>query len=75
MRSTRSKLIALLVFTALLLGGVASIRGQFSGSRRVRVYNPGTYHRTRSVISRRAAVHKIHKKKKRHRAARRHRHN
>ena len=72
MRSTRSKLIVLLVFTALLWGSLAAVQGQYSG--RVRVYNPGNYHRTRTLMSRRAALRKI-LKKKRHRAAKRHRHN
>ena len=73
MRGTRSKLIVLLMFTALLWGSVAAVQGQYSG--RVRVYNPGNYHRTRTLTSRRAATRKLHKKKKRHRAVRHRRHN
>ena len=74
--SLRRKLMILLGSVALLLGGVCPAPGQFSGSRRVRVYNPGTYHRTRTATSRRAALRKLLKKKKRHRAAgpRRHTH-
>jgi hypothetical protein len=75
MRSTRKKSVVLLVFAALLLGSAAPVPAQFSGSRRVRVYNPGTYHRTRGAMSRRAAARKLHKKKKQRRAAGRHRHN
>ena len=69
----RKKLLILLASVALLLGSVCAVPGQFSGSRRVRVYHPGTYHRTRTAMSRRAALRKI-LKKKRHRAARRRRH-
>jgi hypothetical protein len=65
-------LIVLLVFTALLWGSLAAVQGQYSG--RVRVHNPGNYHRTRTLMSRRAAPRKI-LKKKRHRAAKHRRHN
>ena len=72
MRSTRNNLLALLVFTALLFAGAVSARAQYSGS--VTVYNPGTYERTRTLMSNRAAMRKVLKMKRR-RAARRHRHN
>ncbi len=69
----RNKLLILLGSAALLLASVCPVLAQFSGSRRVRVYNPGRYHRTRTEMSRRAAMRKV-LKKKRHRAARRRRH-
>jgi hypothetical protein len=70
----RNKLLILMGSAALLLGSVGPVPGQFTGSRRVRVYNPGTYHRTRATMSRRAALRK-HLRKKRRRWARRRRHN
>ena len=72
MRSPRNNLIVLLVFTALLFGGVVSAQAQYSG--RVTVYNPGNYDRTRTVMSNRAAMRRVIRKMKRRHAARRHRH-
>ena len=69
----RKKLLIVLGSAMLLLGSICNVPGQFTGSRRVRVYNPWTYHRTRTEMSRRAAMRKV-LKKKRHRAARRRRH-
>ncbi len=73
MRRARKNLTALLVFAALMFGGVVQARAQYSG--RVRVYHPGNYHRTRTQMSNRAAMRKVIRKMKRRRAARRHRHN
>ena len=70
----RKKLFFLLAGAALLLGSVCPAPGQFSGSRRVRVYNPGRYQRTRAATSRGAALRKALKKRQRHRAAGRRRH-
>lgn len=72
-KNLRNNLAVLLAGAALLLASVCPVPGQFSGSRRVRVYNPGTYHRTRTAASRRAASRKV-LRKKRHRAAVRRRH-
>ncbi|HWS99117.1 MAG TPA: hypothetical protein VN256_02520 [Pyrinomonadaceae bacterium] len=72
-KNLRNKLFILLASVALLLESVCPVLAQFSGSRRVRVYNPGTYNRTRTVMSNRAAMRKV-LKKKRHRAAKRRRH-
>ena len=70
----RKKLIILLGGAALFFGSLCPAAGQLARSPRVRVYNPGSYQRTRSVMSRRAALRKI-LKKKRQRATKRHRHN
>lgn len=73
MRRLRQKIFMLFGIAALLLGSLCIAQGQYTRSRRVRVYTPRTYNRTRSVMNRRAAMRKV--VRKRHRAARKlHRH-
>ena len=73
MRRLRQKILMLFGLAALLLGSLCIAQGQYTRSRRIRVYNPGTYNRTRSVMSRRAAMRKVFKKRSRA-ARKRHRH-
>ncbi|HKQ99190.1 MAG TPA: hypothetical protein VJT09_00875 [Pyrinomonadaceae bacterium] len=63
---------ALLWSAVLLLGSFCLAQGQFSSSQTVHVYNPGTYDRTRTVMSNRAAMRRV--LRRRHRAVRKRRH-
>ncbi len=65
MSSLRKKLLTFFGGAALLLACFCPAQGQFSRSRRVRVYNPGTYARTRAAASRRAAARKAVRKRQR----------
>ena len=57
----RQRVFILLGSSVLILGSFCLAHGQYTRSRRVRVYNPGRYHRTRSEMSRRAAMRKVFK--------------
>lgn len=70
MRSPQRKIITLLISVVLLLGCVCLAQGQYTRSRRVRVYHPGTHNRTRVLMNRRALRRKIIRKHSR--AARKH---
>ncbi len=68
MTSSLSKRVGALAFACLLLlGGAAEVLAQY----RVRVYNPGRYHRTRQSMSNRAAARAALKRKKQRQKARR----
>lgn len=59
-----NKRVGAFVFACLLLlGGAAETLAQY---RRVRVYNPGRYNRTRRSMSNRAAVRAAMRRKRRH---------
>ena len=73
MRRLRRNLTIMFGGAALLLASVCVAEGQYTRSRRIRVHTPGVYNRTRSLMSRRAAMRKV--VRKRLKAARkRHRH-
>ena len=55
----RKKIAVLIGSVVLLLECFSLAQAQYT---RVRVYNPGTYHNTRTVMSRRAAMRKVMKK-------------
>lgn len=67
-RVLRKRVGALAFACLLLLGGAAEAFAQY---RRVRVYNPGRYHRTRQTMSNRAAARAALKRKKQRQKARR----
>ncbi len=60
MRKLRQKIIILFGSISLLLGGFCLAHGQY---RSVRVYNAGIYNNTRNLMSRRAAMRKVIKKR------------
>lgn len=66
-RSLKKRVGALVFVCLLLLGGAAETWAQY----RVRVYRPGRYNRTRSVMSNRAAMRAALKRKQQRRQARR----
>lgn len=73
MRRLRRNLIIMFANAAVLLASLCVAEAQYTRSRPIRVHTPGVYNRTRSIMSRRAAMRKV--VRKRLRAARkRHRH-
>jgi hypothetical protein len=62
MKNLRQKLIILFASATLLLGCFCFAQGQYT--RRVRVYRPGSYHNTRTLMSRRAAMRKVIRKRR-----------
>ncbi len=66
--SLRKRVGALAFACLLLVGGAAEVLAQY---RRVRVYNPGRYNRTRQSMSNRAAARAALKRKKQRQKARR----
>ena len=62
MKSLRQKVIILFGSAALLLGSFCLVEGQYRS--RVRVYHPRIYHNTRTLMSRRAAMRKVIKKRR-----------
>lgn len=67
-RVLRRRVGALAFACLLLLGGAAEAFAQY---RRVRVYNPGRYNRTRRVMSNRAAARAALKRKRQRQKVRR----
>ena len=73
MRRLRRNLLIMFGGAAIFFASLCVAQGQYTRSRRIRVHTPGIYNRTRSMMSRRAAMRRVIRK--RHRAARRrHRH-
>jgi hypothetical protein len=62
MKSLQQKVIILFGTVALLLGSFCLAEGQYRS--RVRVYHPRRYHNTRALMSRRAAMRKVIKKRR-----------
>ncbi len=68
MRSLHKRITILLMSIILLMGCFVSAQAQYSRSRRVRVYHPGRYNKTRVVMNRRALRRKIIRQRVRARA-------